>query len=170
MQRHVGTSKTAQQPDLDGSIALLRSGGQTRGCVLACARRAAGPQPERALAESRIKTTSSKPETAKKTALAVEKTPDATADLTRSRGAGATRGTQPKPAAAKGAAPRGNKAQKAAREKAEQEAAAKKAGEVAEDSDKEEEEDDEAKATSEEVFWKHLVWGAYRSRKRRGDD
>lgn len=36
------------------------------------------------------------------------------------------------------------------------------------DPDKEEEEEVDGKA--DDLFWKHLVWGAYRSKKRRGEE
>ena len=88
-----------------------------------------------------------------------EKTAGAKAGAPEDRGSGASRGTRP---------PRGNKARKASR-KAEEDL---KAGASSDDSSKEEEEEEEEDAASsdrEDVFWKHLVWGAYRSRKRRGE-
>jgi hypothetical protein len=99
-------------------------------------------------------------ETAKKAAAVADKAVEG--DAAELRGAGAARGTKERP--------RGNKAKKA-RQQADLDAAAKKAGEAAKSvEEKEEEEEDKAACADEDVFWQHLVWGAYRSRKRRGED
>ncbi len=37
-------------------------------------------------------------------------------------------------------------------------------------SEDEEEEEDETKTKANDLFWKHLVWGAYRSKKARGEE
>ncbi len=103
-------------------------------------------------------------EPSKKAAALAEKAAASTDPAkAKARGPGASRGAKTKP-------PRGNRARKAAEAQKElDEAAAKKATDSGKDSAEEEEEDDAAKDLADEVFWKHLVWGAYRSRKTRDD-
>ena len=105
-------------------------------------------------------------EPSKKAAALAEKAEASTEPAKgKDRGPGASRGAKTKP-------PRGNRARKAAEAQKElDEAAAKKATDSGKDSadEEEEEDDDAAKSLADEVFWKHLVWGAYRSRKTRDD-
>jgi hypothetical protein len=117
------------------------------------------------LADSRNDSGKKQEDTAKKAELANAAKDIAEAVPGTQRGEGASRGASP---------PRGNRARNAAR-KAEEEAKAASSldEDVAQDADEDKEDDkeddEETRAAADEIFWKHLAWGAYQSKKRRDE-
>jgi hypothetical protein len=113
------------------------------------------------LADSRNDSGKKQEDTAKKAELADPAKDIAEAVPGTQRGEGASRGASP---------PRGNRARNAAR-KAEEEAKAASSldEDVAQDADEDKEDEEETRAAADEIFWKHLAWGAYQSKKRRDE-